>query len=383
MGLYQSHLPIISKNMPIVISILIRLQVVSVLFIGSLVAAQAEPTIADFKREYASYKKLSDSKQWAASLEHAKNSYDLGKILFGQSSKNTSALAYNYGLNLMAVQKDSEAEKILEEALEIYEGVYGEHSVDLIPVLMDLGHSMAQPYQMERQLVHYRRALKIAKNHYGDESIEYAQRSVEAGISMLLRAQSLRAKKYLYAGHKILEKRLGQNDFRAGYAAFNIGKYELSTSNYDQAAHYFNKALVSFSVADQPSNKFELTTHGFLVETYENLGQRDMATKHCLAIGRMTPVTDVQNYQPLFKAAPTYPMSALKRQQEGHVTLEYEVDDFGFVKNPRVIEIDGPKAFADVAIEAAEKFRYAPSFKDGKPVITEGVRNTFTFEISY
>jgi TonB family protein len=123
----------------------------------------------------------------------------------------------------------------------------------------------------------------------------------------------------------------------------------------------------------------ELVTHGLLVEVYERSNQQDLATKHCLAIGKMTPVTTTQNYQPLVKVPPIYPASAWNRKKEGYVTVEYDVDELGFVRNPKIVDIVGHDSFAKVSIEAAKKFRYAPRFIDGKASTTTGVQNRFTF----
>ncbi len=345
-------------------------------------ASEESPTTDDFKNVYAEYQRFSEEGKWRESLVHAYRSYEIGKTLFGESSKNTASLAYNYGLNLMALRRNEQAEEIFRETLSMYEGIYGEKSKELIPVLMDLGHSMAKPYKEANQKKYYNRALRLTEENYGEESVNYGQRSIEAGVVLLSGANSILAKYYLYKGHKILEKNLGETAPRVGYAAFNIGKFELATRDYEDAILYLNKALASFSAPEEPLNTMELATHGFLVEAYEKLEEQDLATKHCLAIGRMTPITSVQDYQPLVKISPKYPASALRKNQEGYVTLEYEVDDSGFVRNPEVVALSGPESFVDVAIKAAEKFRYAPGFKDGKAIATAGVRNRFVFKIA-
>ena len=344
--------------------------------------SEEPPSLKDFKSVYAEYQKFSEAGEWSQSLRPAKSSYEIGEQLFGEDSKNTAALTYNYGFNLMQLGNNDEAEKILKLALKRFERTHGENSEELVPLLMDLGFSMAEPYQKAKQKKYYNRALRLVESHYGEESLEYAQRSLEAGIHLLNKAQSMKAKSYLYKAHELFEAKLGQKAPRAGYAAFHIGKYELATKDYKDAIRYFNKALVSFTVQDEPSNKLELSTHGFLVEAYERLDESDKATRHCLAIGRMTPATAVQDYQPLVKVAPIYPRSAQLHGSEGYVILEYEVDDFGFVRNPQVVDLGGPQSFADVAIKAAKKFRYAPSFRDGKAVTTSGVQNKFIFSLA-
>ncbi len=343
------------------------------------VYADAQPTVEAFKKEYAKYQQYSGEKQWKNALPYAEQSYQMGAILFGGSSKNTAALSYNYGRNLLKVRKNKKAEKILKKTLKLYEVLYAQEPEQLIPLLMDLGHSLARPYEKTAQKKYYNKALRLAVNYYGEGSVAWAEYSLEAGVNLYSKALSFEAKKYLYQAYGALYKKFGEKELRTGLAAFHIGKFEMSAKDYNDAIVYLNKALASFVLPEQASNKFELSTHGFLVEAYERLGDSSSATQHCLAIGRMTPATSLQDYKPLVKVAPIYPMSAANLGKEGFVTVEYEVDDFGFVRNPKVIDSAGPKSFLASSLKAAKKFRYAPSFKEGKAVTTKGVRNKFTF----
>ena len=67
--------------------------------------------------------------------------------------------------------------------------------------------------------------------------------------------------------------------------------------------------------------------------------------------------------------------------------MEFAVDEMGFVREPKVIdskpEGDIGWSLQAAAVAAAEGFRYAPRFVDGKPVAVDGVRNRIVFEIAY
>lgn len=344
------------------------------------ISADNEVTLEAFKQEYARYQKLSKAGDWRNSLLHAKRSYEMGKRLFGENTKNTSALTYNYGLNWLEINNSEAALPILQEALDQYEKVYGKESNELIPVLMDLGNAVVGSQTGDIDTHYYDRALALVQQHYGEDSVDYAQRSVDAGSTLLLKVASEQTRDYLYNGYAILAKNLGKTAPRTGYAAFNIGKYELALNNYDSAAQYLSEALQAFSAAEQSPTTLELATHGFLALAYEKLDQREKATEHCLAIGKLTPAPDIEHYRPLLAAAPIYPPEADQQKLEGYVTLEYEVDEQGFVRNPGVVEIQGPQSFADASKEALKKFRYVPRFIDGKAVKTAGVKHRFAFE---
>ena len=360
------------------------LHVVFIAFFSASAVAASAPSAEDFKSEYDRYLELSGKKQWAEALGPAARALEMGKVLFGEYSQNSSALAYNYGLNLLELQKNAEAEKALEYALAIHERVYGADAVELIPVLMSLGQAMADSDRAKDQLMHYVRALELSDSHYGDESMEFAQAAVDAGVTLLHQTKSVKAREFLYAGHGILEKKVGEADARTGYAAFNIGRFELAMYNPEQAVIYFQKALAGFSTPDELPGKYEVVTHGFLVKAYEAMGQRDLATEHCLIVGSMTSLLDPGNDQPvlLVVVAPVYPPSANQRNLEGYVQMSFDVDELGFVKNPAFIERKGPRVLEDAVLEALERFRFAPRFIKGKPVKTEGVEYRFTFELT-
>lgn len=336
----------------------------------------------DFNGVYKKYQGFSAKSDWLNALPYAEAAYQIGKERFGNSSKNTASLAYNYAVTLLKLKKDKEAKKVLKETLTLYEVVYGKQSKELIPVLMDLGHASAEPFNAKKQKQYYRRALKITEETYGEDSLNYGQRSLEAGITLLSKTLSRDAKRYLYKSHKTFRNLQGEESSKTGIAAFYIGKYELAIKEYENAVVYFNKVLASFEFPDEPSNKLEMSTHAFLVEAYERMGRQDLATKHCLVIGRMTPFNSKQDYQPLVKIAPRYPLRALERGDEGYVVLEFDVDELGFVHNPKIIDGKKTRLFGEAAIDAAKKFRYAPAFKDGEAVVTRGVKNKIIFRMA-
>ena len=349
--------------------------------LSSPFATAEPPTAAQFQQAYAEYIKYADTKQWRDALPYAKSVYDMSKELFAPDSKNSATMAYNYGKNLLEVRNKEDAQAVLGEALSSYEKVYGDDSSELIPLLIDLGRATAAPGN--RAYIRYLdRALNLTEAHYGADSVQYGIRSMEVGLVMYDDAYSPFARKHLYRAYDILEEKTGPQSTTTGAAAYNIGRFELAAHDYEDALEYFNKALATFQSPDQPANRLELSTHGFMVEALQQLGKHEEATQHCLAIGRMTPASPVQDYQPVARFLPSYPLEANQRGQEGYVILEYTVDDMGFVRNPKVIERDGPKSFVSASLEAVKNFRYAPRFIDGVPVKTEGVQNKFTYTLA-
>ncbi len=83
---------------------------------------------------------------------------------------------------------------------------------------------------------------------------------------------------------------------------------------------------------------------------------------------------------PLVKVQAAYPAAALRRNLEGYVLIEFDVNRAGNVENARVVE-SSHSVFEQPALTAAEKFRYRPRVVNGTPVRVTGFRNVVRFEL--
>ena len=336
--------------------------------------------IESFKYAYAEYKKLSEQGMWHEALPHAETTFKIGRKLLGDDNKKTAVLAFHYGTNLAAVRYYEKAREIFTLTLELTEKQSGKNSEDLIPILVELGRIARRYNDSTEENKPLERAVNIASETFGKNSIRTAELMSVLGNDYYLIGNSPRAHELLTESHELLEKKAGSNDIRTGLAAFYLGQYYHDKNRLEAARGYYVKALEAFDNPDQPDQVLELQTRGQLVNVYELLGDQKSATEHCLAIGKMTPAHDIQNYLPVFKKAPDYPNNALKKGQEGYTVVEFSVSEFGFVENPKIIESSDP-VFDQASLEATKKFRYAPKFVDGKPVRVDNVRNKLSYKL--
>jgi TonB family protein len=332
----------------------------------------------EFSRAYAEYQSLAEAGNFLEAGPNARKALILGEEIFGEKHENTAALTYNFGNALLQSGYKEVATRVLKIALERYEAVYGKDSEELIPVLMDLGKASVDSPRAS-SAAKFRRALQLIAKFDGKETDRYAWACIDAADTLLIGSQPRDGKAYLEDAYRIFESAHGVNHPSTGLASFFLGKYWLGVGNREKARDYFLQALNTFEDPDVPSSQIEMSTHAFLVNVYENMNQSDKATEHCLAIGRMSPVEPDQDYQPLFRVKPEYPMSAQWSGREGHIDLEFTVDENGFVRDP-VVRGSGGSRFKNVAFEAVDKWRYAPRFVDNKPVATEGVQVRLTFK---
>ncbi len=65
---------------------------------------------------------------------------------------------------------------------------------------------------------------------------------------------------------------------------------------------------------------------------------------------------------------PQYPKWAQRDKLEGTVTLRFIVTEQGNVEDINIHEIEGDERFGTEAVQAANKWRFSPAIKAGKPV---------------
>lgn len=295
------------------------------------------------------------------------------QLAYAKVAERTGAyLAFN-------TDSDANAGPILNEALAIYSAQYGKADEKLIPVLMSLGDAHAKWFSPARQIGYYQRALKIAKAS-GDD-IRYADILLTSGLHLMQLSGSPKSGNYIKKAHKAYLKSLGPEHVKTAVASLTLARFELATNRPKRAEPLLLGTLEIFS-RNSDFRNYELKALGLLVQVYEETNRSDEATPYCRAIGQISPWTDNQSAVPLFKRAPVYPNTAAMFGIEGYVTVEYTVDEDGFVRSPEVIAYDGDKSLIRAALDAVKEFRYAPRYANGTAVATTGVQNQFTFELA-
>ena len=300
------------------------------------------------------------SRKRSESARCAESSLEIGKSLFEPDSEDIAALTYNYGLALRRI-RSNKTTQTLNEALELYENIYGEVSPELIGILINQGNST--------------RARSIAKTSFGDESILYAKTLLAVAMSSSTNIDF--SSRYSKEALKIYNVTSGPESEGATLANFQLGKIRMSRGKYASSIPYFLQATKNASIASY--------AHAFLVEAYDRTKQQDKATEHVLIMAKQHDRVNIgdQDYVPLFVKTPEYPLQAQKRGREGYAVVELTVSKEGLVRNPIVIE-EKPKGqkFGKAALKAASSLRYVPRVVDGEPVEVPGVLYKYNFKMA-
>lgn len=360
-----------------------RVLLFSVFFVSlSCGITHAAPTVDDFKKAYKEFQQKSSKGKWQAALPHAEKSFKIGKELFGTESKNTAALAHNLGVSLLKLKKRDRAKATLTEAITLHEGVYGKNSAELLPVLNDLADSLYRGGDKKLKQNTLRRVLSITESLYGKDSAHWSLQAVKIGVKLLAKDTLKESHDYIKQGYTGLKKHLNEGSPHVHYAAFQLGKAELTRKNSEESVAFLKEAIAGATAPDSASPSLAQAARRFLVKALENLEQREEATEYLLAIGKAELK---EGKRPLkaavVKVAPKYPKAAIKANQGGFVNVTFDVDQQGFATNLSVTESEGPIPLKKAAMSAIKKYRWVPAFKNGEPVISKGSSVKLSFDI--
>jgi TonB family protein len=337
------------------------------LILSSLIAtaASAKDNTSQFKEAYAQYQQAEEVSDLKALQKYAKESFELGQLVFGLESINTINLSINYAKALFAAQKHEQSAEVLMSMLPTIEKVLKPTDLALVDVYLTLSDSLygESNDKSEKYLL---KALRVTSDNEHTQPVLAADLEVEIG-RRLVSFGSTKSRILVHA-NKVLSEHLPENDRRLIYSNYYLGKYYLSHRKLSKAIESFSKNLPVFEKLNGPTHQIELATHALLIDAYEKKGNREQATQHCVAIGQLKPWAPEQEQQPIYRTAPEYPMSAARRGENGMVKMAFTVTPMGFVEDIEVIKSEGSKSFHAKAKEAIQKWRYAPKFEDGKPV---------------
>jgi tetratricopeptide (TPR) repeat protein len=360
--------------------------------------AQSDEDIAAFNVAWRAYVEAAKSNRADIRIAAAQDALDAARVFMPETDIRLAMLTQNYGDELVRGANRDAGAKALEEAIDLIEKIEGTDSKRLIPVLASLGDAHSGFGKESNQLKYYKRALKLAASHHGENSIEYADLAFRAATRVFDRSQSTIGRKYLIEAKSIYERSGESAKWSLAMSNFYIGKMEVYHRKTKKAIPHLLRALDNFGGASEKERAARLRVRSVLVHTYEKMGESDLATEHAIEIGRESQLAENQDYEPIFRMPPTYPRYLLRNGVEGYVDIRFQIDESGFVRDPEIIQemasrrtngsvvnwdvSQEDRSFRAAALAAVERFRYAPRFVDGEAVPVEGVKTRIAFSIA-
>ncbi len=365
-----------------------------IVFVSGVSRAQNDSDVGALNTAWSEYVAAMKQPHVDTRIDAAEAVLAAGRKALEPTDERLPVLMMNLGAALFAGDRKEDAQEILKEALEVSEKIHGKDSAALVGILTHLADAESEAFSPGRQLKHYKRALKIVATQHGKDSREYADLALKTGLSVSKYSISTAGKKYVLEAQKTFASMGGEQSEKYGLATFHLAKLEYSRGHYDKAAEYGLAALPAFAGEEEDQIDYQLYARALLVKAYEARGESDRATEHCIAIGKISKLRPKQEYLPLFRMAPRYPMELLTNGIEGHVDLSFTIDKNGFVRQAQVtdkkttrggrrasLSRQKDRALEQAALTAVERFRYAPMFVDGKAVENENIETRITFEI--
>lgn len=373
-----------------------KVSIAACLLLSSVVFGQTAEEVQALNAAWDEYLAIAETGPPDRLVDAAQSVVEAGRAALPEGDERLPFLEYKYGSALLGADRRKKARKQLESAIDSFEDIYGKDSVRLVQPLSDLADSRGgDPDHASAQLRVYKRALKITAGHFGERSPEYATLSYRAGRNTYEQSSSISGRKYVEEAYEIFRENFGAEDRRTGSAVFLLGQIDFWLGKHGRSSESLESALIAFGGDTEHELENRRYIRGLLVKAYESNGESDLATQHCVALGKEFEFSPDQDYEPLFRLAPMYPMELLRQGIEGHVDIEFTVDEDGFIRNPMVMDSfmsDTPnrskfrsaakkddRSFEDAALKAVARFRYAPRFEGSEPVPTEGVETRISF----
>ena len=320
----------------------------------------------EFNQAYRDYQQAVKSPSQKETLKLAKLSYELGTALYGPNDQNTLNLALNYA---QAMNTDMGKEKlaVYEQVLNTAEVLYGNKSVELIDPLLFLANAKLEVNKKSKIAPLLTKAIEIAQ-HNEDDLLESVVNFEAAKMLFNHRVNYRKAKRYLTRTDEINEASLPKESIHRLEVDMWMASYELGRGKRTAGIDRLIGVVDIFNENVDFEHPIELYAHSRLVAEYEKVGNREAATKHCIAIAKMRPWQNDIEQTPLYRKEPTYPRHAASFGKEGSVQLGFTVTPAGFVEDIKILNPDESQMFHKASIKALRSWRYAPKFVDGKAV---------------
>ncbi|HTQ99445.1 MAG TPA: TonB family protein [Candidatus Acidoferrum sp.] len=364
---------------------LLRCFTVAALLINvPLALAATDAEIKAFKEAFAAYNNAVAKQKDADVLTYAEKTVTLGKSVYGPGSKSFIALNHNLARAHLRLKQYKEALAILNAIGEDYRKAYGEVAPELIDYYLDLSDAQRGSDYVSNWTRSQNEALYQARKALGEESADYALMQIDIGHIQVVN-QHPDGESLIEDGFKQLKK-VAPNHPRWGYANFVVGKIRMAHERYADAIEHLTVSLDGSKANAKNSldTSLQLSALGFLAVALEKTNQGEAATKRLEELGRLKESLGDKRAEPVYVVKPDFPLittTGRVKTSEGSVMVSYDVDEHGYTTNQHVDFSVGPPAYADAAVAAVKKFRYAPLFQGGKAVAMHGVKYDFKFLI--
>ncbi|ADN77298.1 TonB family protein [Ferrimonas balearica DSM 9799] len=335
-------------------------------------------------RAYDAYEQAVEAGDLKSIAREAERTYQIAVSELDDADPRTATLAINLGSALENLAKrqspkewaatQAEAFDAYQDALTRLEAQQGEQSEALLDPLLGMAKTADKP---RRARSYYQRAIELSEG----KPMQQATLQLWAFDQLKTHPETARsAKAFILEAVETLQSERPENDSVRLEAEFRLAMVLAGERRRLKAIDELERILGHYEGLSF-THPIALGAHTKLVELYQRIGEPELATAHCQAVGQMTPWQEDQEQVPLYRKEPKYPLDMARRGKDGYVIVAFNIDTQGFVTELEVIESEGGEAFEKATLDALKEWRFAPRFEAGNPVIAPStVRMDFSLD---
>ncbi len=340
--------------------------------------------VEEFNAAYKTYSELIDQGRHKDAIPHAEKALALAEDLLTDDPAQIAMMTYllaEVQFRGFAVGQSIDTAGL---ALERYRGVFGQKNIRVAEPLFltaDALHRLGGKDDVRRAERLLEEALRLYEDHFGEESPRVSEPLRRLAYNAVV-ARDGRAAEGLSRRAVRLTEDAGP-EFLYDYVAslYQHGRVALARRFPSKAIDRLLKARSVLMASEMADSPFRLGIEVQLIEAYERAGKSEEATEHVRYLARIDPDKETSEPIPLFRIVPDYPFSARQMGREGKVIVSFTIDTEGRVQDAKILEAQPGRIFDSAALEAINRFRYKPRIENGEFVATPDQKIRLVWEL--
>lgn len=365
--------------------------------ISQLAYADEAADKAKFKELYAQFKDLyANSEAIDPIIVVAEKLYKLVPKVYGKNSKTHGVITYSLA-SLYDEKGGKTNSRDEKRALKYYVEYFELQNALKVPnnkvFLLQYQNYVQSYYNVNKSKSNNtisNKFLKIA-NNIELSNIEKANVEFMVAFNRITNGKINGSKALFNSVYNRYIQEYGENHKQVGYILYWLAQIDIKNRNSDQAITKLNRLIDIYTSFDNDDER-ELVKNVRLrlYEIYFSLKNDEKTSdqiQHLIILHENgnKPIyekDDPNEYSPIIRVAPKYPVRAMENRIDGFVIFSLTVAADGTTKDIKAI-LSSAKMFEKSAISAAQKSKYRPRIIDGLPVDAKNIINSTIFRLGH
>lgn len=279
---------------------------------------------------------------------------------------------------------------LAKRALKLREDALGKEHILVAGALVNLASLYIQTKEFGSAGALCKRALSIYEKALGPENLGLTRTLDTCAWASYFSGDAGKAEELFLRSLSIREKSLGPAHIDVANSTQNLARFYQKRGSYSKSLKYYQEALAAKEKLLGPNHQEvaeALDQYACAMRQLDNIKEAEALQMRAFKIrwGLSDGPPNIEYLSSVIiqgkavhRAEPIYPMSARHKGLSGTAIIEVTVDESGKVIEARIV--CGPDLLAAAALEAARRWRFAPTSIRGIPVKVIGTI-TFNFRV--